>query len=147
MPTAAAVAVKLTLQVPAATVTEAGTVTALLLLRSRTVNPLFSAGSVNVTVHASVAAPVIEPLLQVNASRPTVLPRLPLPNIGVQHNSVNIAAATHFRLLPIPRFSARCRSKSEIWLFAGCLHCNASSAATARPRGGGTSFIFIEWHL
>jgi hypothetical protein len=60
--TAAAVAVKLALEAPAAMVTEAGTVTALLLLAKVTVVALVAA-DVNVTVQASVPAPVSDPLL------------------------------------------------------------------------------------
>ena len=48
----------------AGTVTEAGTVTALLLLERLTVTPPLGADPVNVTVHASVPAPVIDELLQ-----------------------------------------------------------------------------------
>ena len=48
----------------AGTVTEAGTVTALLLLERLTATPPLGAGPVNVTVHASVPAPVIDELLQ-----------------------------------------------------------------------------------
>jgi hypothetical protein len=46
------------LVVPDATVTEAGTVTAELLLDSATVNPPLGAAPVRLTVHASVPAPV-----------------------------------------------------------------------------------------
>jgi hypothetical protein len=60
--TAVAVAVKGALEDPAATVTEAGTVTALLLLDRLTTVALVPA-AVSVTVHASVAAPVSQALL------------------------------------------------------------------------------------
>ena len=59
------VAEKLAELEPAATVTEAGTVTALLLLARPTANPPVAAAAFNVTVQLSVPAPVIEPLLQV----------------------------------------------------------------------------------
>jgi hypothetical protein len=61
--TAAAVAVKVALEDPAAMVTEAGTVTALLLLARLTTVALVAA-DVMVTVQASVPAPVSDPLLQ-----------------------------------------------------------------------------------
>ncbi|MGC2297262.1 MAG: hypothetical protein WA476_00565 [Acidobacteriaceae bacterium] len=64
VPTAAAVAVKLALEAPAAMVTEAGTVTTLLLLAKVTVVALVAA-DVKVTVQASVPAPVSDPLLHV----------------------------------------------------------------------------------
>jgi hypothetical protein len=62
--TAETVAEKLALVAPAATVSEAGTVTAALLLARFTVNPPLAAASFRVTVQASVPAPVIDALLQ-----------------------------------------------------------------------------------
>lgn len=56
--TAATVAVKLAEAAPAATVTEAGTVTAELLLARLTLIPPVAAAVVSVTVHASVPVPV-----------------------------------------------------------------------------------------
>jgi hypothetical protein len=64
--TAIAVAVKLALVAPAAIVTDAGTVTALLLLARVTAVALVAA-EVSVTVHASVPAPVSDPLLHISA--------------------------------------------------------------------------------
>jgi hypothetical protein len=64
--TAVAVAEKLALVAPEATVTDAGTVTALLLLARLTANPLLAAAAFSVTVQLSVPAPVIEPLAHVN---------------------------------------------------------------------------------
>jgi hypothetical protein len=61
------VAVKLALLAPAATVTEAGTVTAVLLLARLTVNPPLAAAAFSVTVQLSVPAPVMDPLAQVSA--------------------------------------------------------------------------------
>jgi hypothetical protein len=63
--TAVIVAVKTALFAPAATVTEVGTVTAVLLLASPTANPPLAAATFNVTEQLSVPAPVIELLLQV----------------------------------------------------------------------------------
>jgi hypothetical protein len=60
------VAVKLAVVAPEATVTEAGTVTAALLLARPTANPPLGAATFSVTVQLSVPAPVIDPLLQVN---------------------------------------------------------------------------------
>ncbi len=61
------VAVKVAVVEPAATVTEAGTVTALLLLARLTVNPLVAAAAFRVTVQLSVPDPVNEPLAQLSA--------------------------------------------------------------------------------
>ncbi len=60
------VAVKLPVVAPDATVTLAGTVTALLLLARLTTNPPVAADAFNVTVQLSVPAPVIDPLVQLN---------------------------------------------------------------------------------
>lgn len=57
--TAAAVALNHMLVAPAATVTEAGTVTALLLLDKLTFNPPLGAAELRNTVQGSVSAPVI----------------------------------------------------------------------------------------
>ena len=60
------VAVKFALVAPEATVTLAGTVTALLLLARLTANPPLAAAAFSVTVQLSVPAPVIEPFAQLN---------------------------------------------------------------------------------
>ena len=60
------VAVKLAVVAPEATVTEAGTVTAELLLAMPTGNPPLAAATFSVTVQLSVPAPVIDPLVQVS---------------------------------------------------------------------------------
>jgi hypothetical protein len=60
------VAVKLAVADPAATVTEAGTVTAELLLARVTANPPLAAATFRVTVQLSVPAPVIDPLVQLS---------------------------------------------------------------------------------
>jgi hypothetical protein len=52
---------------PAGTVTEAGTVTALLLLARPTAKPPVGAAAFSVTVQLFVPAPVIDPIVQVNA--------------------------------------------------------------------------------
>jgi hypothetical protein len=62
--TAVAVAVNPALDAPVATVTDAGTVTALLLL-VRLTGVALAAAPVSVTVHASVAVPVSDALVQV----------------------------------------------------------------------------------
>jgi hypothetical protein len=67
--TALAVATKSALLAPAATVTDAGTDTAPLLLPSDTTSPLSPAGALNSTVQLSVVDPVIELLVQLNAVR------------------------------------------------------------------------------
>jgi hypothetical protein len=64
--TAEAVAMKLTVLAPADTVTEAGTVTALLSLARLIVMPPGFATALSVIVQLSVPAPVIEPLAQVS---------------------------------------------------------------------------------
>jgi len=65
--TAETVAVKLALVDPAPTVTEAGTVTAELLLAKLTAKPPVGAAVFSVTVQLSVPAPVIDPLVHVSA--------------------------------------------------------------------------------
>jgi len=60
------VAVKVAVVDPAATVTEAGTVTVELLLARLTVNPPVAAAAFRVTVQLSVPDPVNEPLVQLN---------------------------------------------------------------------------------
>ena len=60
------VAVNPALVKPDATVTEAGTDTVELLLDRFTLYPLLGAAALNVTVQASVPAPVIEPLVQLS---------------------------------------------------------------------------------
>lgn len=62
--TAEAAAVKAALAEPAGTVTDAGTVTALLLLATLTLRPPVPAGAVRVTEQESLATPVSVPLLQ-----------------------------------------------------------------------------------
>jgi len=64
--TALAVAVKFALVAPAATVTEDGTLTALLLLARFTTCPLSPAGALSITVQSSAVDPVIELLVQLN---------------------------------------------------------------------------------
>jgi hypothetical protein len=64
--TAVAVAVKPALVAPDATVTDAGTLTAELLLATLTAKPPLAAGAFKVTEQPSVPAPVIEPLVQLN---------------------------------------------------------------------------------
>jgi hypothetical protein len=76
--TALAVAVKLALLAPAAIVTEAGTVTALVLLARLTAVALVAA-AVSVTVHASVPAPVSDPPLQESALNVGVTGACPVP--------------------------------------------------------------------
>jgi hypothetical protein len=74
--TAVAVAVKPALKAPAAIVTDAGTVTALLLLDKLTVVAVVAA-ALSVTVQASVPAPVSDPLLQETAL--SVVAACPVP--------------------------------------------------------------------
>jgi hypothetical protein len=61
------VAVKAAVVEPAATVTEAGTVTALLLLARLTAKPPVGAAAFRVTVQLSVPDPVNDPLVQLSA--------------------------------------------------------------------------------
>ncbi|HTW48314.1 MAG TPA: hypothetical protein VMD92_10205 [Acidobacteriaceae bacterium] len=62
-----AVAVNVALDAPAATVTDDGTTTCPLLLARFTVSPPLGAAAVSDTAHASVPAPVIDPLAHVSA--------------------------------------------------------------------------------
>ncbi|MGD1107619.1 MAG: hypothetical protein ABR865_11290 [Terracidiphilus sp.] len=64
--TGEALAVKLALVAPAATVTEPGTVTSELLLARLTANPPLAAAAFNVTVQLSVPEPVIDELAQLS---------------------------------------------------------------------------------
>ena len=64
MLTAETVAVKLALAAPAATVTDDGTVIAVALLERLTDWPPVPAAAFSVTVHVSVPAPVIDPVVQ-----------------------------------------------------------------------------------
>src|ERR1035438_7196325 len=77
--TAATVAVNPAVVAPAATVTEAGTVTEELLLLSVTACPPAGAAALSVTVHGSLPAPVIAALVQTIAlSTPAVDSPVPL---------------------------------------------------------------------
>ncbi len=69
VPTDETVAVKFAVVEPAATVTEAGTVTDELLLARLTVKPPLGAAALSATVQESVPAPVIDPLAQLNEDR------------------------------------------------------------------------------
>ena len=60
------VAVKLALVAPEATVTDEGTVTAVLLLERLTAWPPLGAAALSVAVQLSVPAPVIDPLVQLS---------------------------------------------------------------------------------
>jgi hypothetical protein len=80
--TVLAVAVKLALLAPAATVTVAGTVTAELLLDRLTLTPPLGAAALSPTVQVSVPAPVIVPLAQLSEDRVAVfvvLADVPMP--------------------------------------------------------------------
>jgi hypothetical protein len=87
------VAVKLALVAPAATVTEAGTVTALLLLARLTANPPLAAAVFSVTVQLSVPAAVIDPLAQLSAlSTGTPVPlRLTRVELPLEELLVNVS--------------------------------------------------------
>jgi hypothetical protein len=63
------VAVKPELTVPAGTLTDAGTVTALLLLERVTANPPGAAAAFRVTVQLSVPEPVMEAVVQLKLLR------------------------------------------------------------------------------
>jgi hypothetical protein len=80
--TAFAVAVKFALVAPPATVTDAGTATAALLLARPITSPLAPAGALNSTVQLSVVDPVIELLVQasdVSVLVATVAAEAPVP--------------------------------------------------------------------
>ncbi len=90
--TAETVAEKLALAAPAATVIEAGTVTMELLLARETGNPPVAAIELSVTVQASLAAPVIDPSVQVrplNTGCPVPL-RLIVDVVPVDELLVNV---------------------------------------------------------
>lgn len=75
--TAAALAVKLALLAPEGTVTEAGTMMALLLLARLTGNPVLGAAALMLTVQLSVPAPIIEELVHVRPDSDAVVEPLP----------------------------------------------------------------------
>jgi hypothetical protein len=77
------VAVKVAVVAPAATVTEAGTVTAELLLARPTANPPLAAATFSVTVQLSVPVLVIDPLVQVNPLNSGVPDPLRLTTVDV----------------------------------------------------------------
>jgi hypothetical protein len=77
------VAVKLAVVAPEATVTEAGTVTAELLLARLTANPPLAAATFSVTVQLSVPAPVIDALLQLKPLNAGVPEPLRLTRVDV----------------------------------------------------------------
>ena len=75
-----AVAVNVAVVAPAATITDDGTVSALLLLDRSTVSPPAPAAAVSVTVQSSVPAPVSESLLHVSPlSTPSPVATAPVP--------------------------------------------------------------------
>jgi hypothetical protein len=77
--TADTVAVKLAVVDPAATATDAGTVTAELLLARLTANPPLGAAAFSVTEQLSVPAPVIDELVQLRLVKAAVLAEVPVP--------------------------------------------------------------------
>jgi hypothetical protein len=74
-----ALAGKLAFEAPEATDTEAGTVTALLLLARLTVKPPLGAGALKVTLQESEPAPIIDELAQLSPAREAVEEEEPLP--------------------------------------------------------------------
>jgi hypothetical protein len=72
-------AIKLEVVALAATVTEVGTVTVLLLLERATLIPPAGAAPLSVTVHVTVPAPIIVALLQVREFKATSVEDVPLP--------------------------------------------------------------------
>ena len=92
--TAVTVAVNVALVAPAATVTDAGTVTAELLLARLIANPPVAAAAFSVTVQLSVPAPVNEPLVQVRpVSTGTPVPlRLTVVVVPVDELLVSVSA-------------------------------------------------------
>jgi hypothetical protein len=77
------VAAKLAVVAPEATVTEAGTVTAALLLARPIVNPPLPAAELKVTVQLSVPAPLNDPVVQLSALREGPLPFNCTPKVWV----------------------------------------------------------------
>ena len=77
--TAETVAVNPVVADPAGTVTDPGTLTALLLLPRPTVSPPVPAAALRVTVHASVAEPVTELLAQLNPLKTLCTPAAARP--------------------------------------------------------------------
>lgn len=72
-------ATNVALVAPDGTVTEAGTLMALLLLATLTTRPVLGAAAVNLTVQLSVPAPIMEVLEQLNDEREAVPEVDPFP--------------------------------------------------------------------
>jgi hypothetical protein len=105
--TAVATAVKFTLVAPDATVTDAGTEIALLLLERFTVNPVLDAAAVNFTVQTSLAAPMRDVLEQLMLDREGVDPPEPLPCSFTQPDVVLV-------LLVLSAVTLSCPVESEV---------------------------------
>jgi hypothetical protein len=87
------VAVNVALLAPAATVTDAGTVTAELLLARPTAKPPLAAAAFSVTVQPSVPDPVIDPFVQlrlVNTGTPVPV-RLTAVDVPVEELLVSVS--------------------------------------------------------
>ena len=82
---------------PEGTVTEAGTVIAVLLLARLTASPVVGAAAVNVTVQLSEPAPIIEVLAQVRPAREPVDPR-PCSLVGLDDRVVMVERLVVVRL-------------------------------------------------
>jgi hypothetical protein len=99
---------------PAATLTEAGTVTAVLLLARLTANPPEAAAVFNVTVQLSVPAPVIEPLVQLNALS-TGTP-VPLRLMMVEAPEEELLLMVSVPLRAPAEVGANCTVSVAVWL-------------------------------
>lgn len=93
--TAEAVVVKAAVVAPVATVTDAGTFTAELLLVRVTARPPVGAAPVSATEHASVVAPVTDPLVQETAWRADCTTPVPLrPMVAVPPDAALLMRVT-----------------------------------------------------
>jgi hypothetical protein len=129
------VAVNTALAAPAGTVTEPGTFTALLLLVSA-IFRLFTTSWFSVTVQLSVPA----------AGNELVLHDNPVSWVAAPNEAWGNATAKQANIRPgkPARFSFICQEAPRARSNDPELVVSASSAAIARPRGGGTSFEYIS---
>jgi hypothetical protein len=107
------VAVKLPLVAPAGTVTEAGTVTAVLLLARLTTNPPVGAATFNAAVQLSDPAPVIDELAQVrllNTGTP-----VPLRLTTVEEPVEELLDSVNWPLSAPAAVGANCRVSDAAW--------------------------------
>jgi hypothetical protein len=124
------VAVNATLLAPAATVTDAGTVTAELLLARFTPNPPAGAGAVSVTAQASVADPVTDAALQLIVPSAAGTTPVPLRLIAAEPAEVLSVSVTAPVMAPAAAGS-NCTVIVAVW--PGCNVTGVLMPASVKP--------------